>query len=378
MKRYIKVLPFVAAFIVCSCDDSRLQTELDRAEAVILEHPDSALSILSRTSATGSNKQNARRALLYSMALDKNYIDVCSDSLVTVARDYYRNHGSVRDRFLSEFYYASYLRNCNDLQGALCIYSDCEELGIESGDHYHLGVLYTQIANVYEQQFDYDNAVLYDRLALEQYRLGNAPSAQGFISAGLGKSLFALERFDEASANYHNALAIFEELHDTDNIDYTLCGLACNHLYNGQLDSAEMAINRITAEYGFHEYITLADIYRRRNLPNEARAYLAKAKEHVYSARSRANALLYESRIDMQQGYYKEAAEHMIQCNKISDSLVNVALSRPAASVHRDHFQELYRQASVNSDLLRQRFWLSITLLVVIAGIVIYYIIYVM
>lgn len=378
MKRYSIVLPFIVALIMCSCDDARLQDELDRAEAVILEHPDSALTILSRTGATGSREQNARRALLYSMALDKNYIDVTSDSLVTVARDYYHNHGTARERFLSEFYYACYLRNCNDPLGALCLYSDCVEMGIESGDHYHLGVLYSQMANIYEGQFDYDNAVLYDSLALEQYRLSNALTSQGLIHVGLGKNLFALNRYDEAEANYHKALYIFEELRDTDDINYALCGLACNHLYNDKIDSAEMAIDRITSEYGFHEYITLTDIYRRRNQLDKAREYLAKAKEYVCSPRNRTNALLYESRIDMQEGRYKEAAEHTIQCDKIRDSLVNVALSRPTASAHRDHFQELYRRASDNADLLRQRFWLTITLVVVIAGIVIYYIIYVM
>lgn len=378
MKRYFTILPFVAALAMCSCDDDRLQARLDRAEAVILEHPDSALTILRETSASGSRQQNARRALLYSMALDKNYIDITSDSLVTVARDYYHNHGTARERFLSEFYYACYLRNCNDLPGALCLYSDCVELGIEAGDHYHLGVLYSQIANIYEEQFDYDNAVLYDQLALEQYRLSNALTSQGLIHIGLGKGLFALNRYDEAEANYHKALAIFEELRDTDDIDDALCCLACNHLYNGKIDSAEMAIDRISAEYGFHEYITLADIYRRRDRLDKAREYLAKAKEYVYSPRSHTNVLFYESRIDMQEGRYKEAAEHTIQCNKIRDSLVDVALSRPAASVHRDHFQELYRRASDNADLLRQRFWLTTTLIVVIAGIVIYYIIYIM
>lgn len=378
MKRYFTILPLVAALAMCSCDDDRLQAQLDRAEAVILEHPDSALTILRGTSASGSRQQNARRALLYSMALDKNYIDITSDSLVTVARDYYHNHGTARERFLSEFYYACYLRNCNDLPGALRLYSDCVELGIEAGDHYHLGVLYSQIANIYEEQFDYDNAILYDQLALEQYRLSNAVSAQGMICSGLGENLFALNRLDEAAAYYHKALAIFEELRDTANIDNTLCGLACNHLYNGHIDSAEMAIDRISAEYGFHEYITLADIYRRRDRLDKAREYLAKAKEYVYNPRSYANVLHYESRIEMQEGNYQEAAEHRIRCAQICDSLISVSLRHPAASVHRDHFQELYRRASDNADLLRQRFWLTTTLIVVIAGIVIYYIIYIM
>lgn len=378
MRRYINILSVVAALSMCSCSDSALEAELDRAEAVMAEHPDSALHIIGRTRATGSKKQNARRALLYSMALDKNYIDVTSDSLVTLAHDYYRNHGSERERFLSKFYYACYLRNCNDLPGALCMMHDCIEPGIASGDHYHLGVLYGQIADIYSRQYNYDNTISYELLALEQYRCCNASANEGLIYTDIGHSLACLRRHDEAIDNYRKALRIFEELRDTAHIDDALSNMAYSYIHNNQIDSAELAIRRITRPYEFTEYALLCDIYRLRKQHGTARDYLAKAREYICDRRTSACVSLYGSSIDMQEGRYKEAAEQTKHYAHIQDSLVFIALKQSAASVHRDHLQELYHRANENADLLRQRFWLSIALTVVVAGAIIYYIIYVM
>jgi len=139
-----------------------------------------------------------------------------------------------------------------------------------------------------------------------------------------------------------------------------------------------LAIRRITGAYGFTEYALLCEIYRLRNQPGTARDYLAKAREYICDQRTGACLSLYESSIDMQEGRYKEAAEQTKHYAHIQDSLVFIALKQSAASVHRDHLQELYRQANANTDLLRQRFWLSIALTVVVAGAIIYYIIYAM
>ena len=43
----------------------------------------------------------ARHALLLTMAQDKCFIDVSNDSTIRMAYDYFRKHGSLRDRLLS-------------------------------------------------------------------------------------------------------------------------------------------------------------------------------------------------------------------------------------------------------------------------------------
>ena len=63
--------------------------KLLQAEAVMNEHPDSALNLLKGIAQSELQTQahHARYALLYSQALDKNYIDLTNDSLINIAVD---------------------------------------------------------------------------------------------------------------------------------------------------------------------------------------------------------------------------------------------------------------------------------------------------
>lgn len=379
MKRYITILPVAAALMMCSCSDSQLETQLDRADAVMLEHPDSALHILSRTRATGSREQNARRALLYSMALDKNYIDITSDSLTSVACDYYRNHGSDRERFLAKFYDACILRNCNDLPGALCKMYDCIESGIESGDHYHLGILYGQISDFYEHQYDFESAMIYARSALEQFKLCGHKSYQAQFLIYIGRALNAMYRYNEATAAYNEALALAEEIRDTGNIDFALGSLAQNYLNNKQIDSAQMMLDRKIPELNdYYTYVIQAHIYRKQGNISQAVSCLDIADEKSYDISGKAIIAHSKSLLYSHQGLYKEALEQRIFFNHVQDSLLRNALRQPISAAHSKHLQMLYNRANNNADLLRQRFWLTITLTIIIAAAVIYYIIYVM
>ena len=73
-----------------SCTDHEVIRQLDDVEAYLSEHPDSALSVLDSLSTTGirGREANAKFALLYSMALDKSYIDATDDSLINIAVDW--------------------------------------------------------------------------------------------------------------------------------------------------------------------------------------------------------------------------------------------------------------------------------------------------
>ena len=79
------LIRITAAVLTCcavmSCvDDSAVVTELDWAEAVMEAHPDSALALLDTLDRNRLRTRGAkaRHALLYSQALDKNWIDLSS------------------------------------------------------------------------------------------------------------------------------------------------------------------------------------------------------------------------------------------------------------------------------------------------------------
>ncbi|MDE6693108.1 MAG: hypothetical protein K2K05_06950, partial [Muribaculaceae bacterium] len=63
---------------IASCNgNSAVDVRMNEAENLMIQYPDSALSILNRIDGLQlrTKKEQARYALLKSMALDKNYID---------------------------------------------------------------------------------------------------------------------------------------------------------------------------------------------------------------------------------------------------------------------------------------------------------------
>lgn len=91
-----KILVAVLAVICLGCTSVDVRKSLEDVESYIMERPDSALAVLDSMdrSLLSSDRTRAHHALLYAMALDKNFIDVSDDSIARVAVDYYSRRGS--------------------------------------------------------------------------------------------------------------------------------------------------------------------------------------------------------------------------------------------------------------------------------------------
>ena len=104
MKNILSLLLLLLAFTACG-DKKTVTDVLNHAEALMNEHPDSALNLLRTLTFDDFRKEKnrARYALLHSQALDRNYIDTTRDSLVSVAVEYYKDGNDVRSKFLVFF-----------------------------------------------------------------------------------------------------------------------------------------------------------------------------------------------------------------------------------------------------------------------------------
>ena len=74
-----------------SCSSRKALFILDDVESYIQERPDSALNVLNELDRNllGTNKLRAKFSLLYSTALNKNYIDTTDLSIIRPAVDFY-------------------------------------------------------------------------------------------------------------------------------------------------------------------------------------------------------------------------------------------------------------------------------------------------
>ena len=172
--------------------------KLLQAETVMNEYPDSALNLLKgiEQPELQTREHHARYALLYSQALDKNYIDLTNDSLINIAVDYYKDRDDVRAKFLSYYYQGRIYTNANNLTQATLAYMEAEQLVDELGDDYAAGLLYTQMGNIYRNYYDYPKALESYRLSTEHYHKADKPLhklygmlSQSAIYKSMGKEI---------------------------------------------------------------------------------------------------------------------------------------------------------------------------------------------
>ena len=86
------ILGILIVLSFTGCYNREQDSRLDEAEALLQNKPDSALTILQQFIPGSQQAEQARYALLYSAALDKNHIKITNDSLIRKAWNYYEHH----------------------------------------------------------------------------------------------------------------------------------------------------------------------------------------------------------------------------------------------------------------------------------------------
>ena len=119
--------------------------------------PDSALAILEgiNTSDLVRKKDKAAFALSMSMALDKNYIDVTDDSLISRAVSYYGRKGSPDQKLKSCYYMGVIASNRQDDESAMEWYVKAEDNVARCRDNAAVGRLYKAKMVLYQNSYDF-------------------------------------------------------------------------------------------------------------------------------------------------------------------------------------------------------------------------------
>ncbi len=148
MRQYLLSLLFICLFCwACSTETDDVLVE---AERTIHQSPDSSLHLLQGLSSQSFTdaEHRARYALLRTMAEHKSYIDVTSDSLISIASDFYGSHGPQYYRMLAHYYHAYICFNMKHLSHSSLLCLKAEEDAIELNDHFYLGQVYWLLGDV--------------------------------------------------------------------------------------------------------------------------------------------------------------------------------------------------------------------------------------
>lgn len=122
--------------VLGACERQVAVSELDEADSLMEHHPDSALMLLQHVDTLRLTSRHARAkyAMLISMALDKNYIDLKNFRILQPAIDYYENHGTPTEQLRTFYYQGRIYDNAGNMSKALQSYMKALERGEESDD----------------------------------------------------------------------------------------------------------------------------------------------------------------------------------------------------------------------------------------------------
>ena len=165
---HINILAFILIFTSCCTE---MDYTLDMIEKQINDNPEEALRLVSTISDHPMRKkQKARKALLHSIALDKNYIDLTSDSIIAPAVAYYSQRGQPREMMLVYYYSGRIYFNRGAFPEAIIRFTEAEKYAGLINDKFYSGLIAMAKADTYNNQFNTEEEMLALYSALEYFK----------------------------------------------------------------------------------------------------------------------------------------------------------------------------------------------------------------
>ena len=124
LRHYLSLISIsVAALLLASCSSRQTVATLNDVETYIQQRPDSALATIRAidTTTLTTRSLRARYALLYAIALDKNWIDTTDVNVVMPAVEYYDRHGSADQKMKAYYYLGRIQENQHDYTAAIFV-----------------------------------------------------------------------------------------------------------------------------------------------------------------------------------------------------------------------------------------------------------------
>ncbi len=340
------------------------------------EHPDKALSVLKTIDASRlhSESTQARYALLYTQALDKNYVDVASDSLIYPAVTYYDRKGSKRERALAHYYYGCVCANMHDSELAMEAFLEAERFAEEP---YLCGLINSRIGQLYLSQHKHREALNRFRRSEFDFHKAGIRRNEAMVLESQGHIHFLLSNYASAKTKWEEAQAIYAEVGDIEgarDIDFRLIPVRLDE--GERPDSVKASLRRLCmTRYGtiFHPTSVglWLDVYQKVGQLDSARICALNCLENraLFTEYQIAGCYARLVQIEKASHNFEQALEYGYIYTHLSDSLDVIASRSRMEELEHRYTNKILKASLVNLELQNRLQRLIFGL--VIAGIVV-------
>ena len=352
--------------------------KLSQAEIYMNEEPEAALRVLESIGQPDlhTKEHRARYALLYSQALDKNYIDKTNDSLINIAVDYYKDRDDVRAKFLSYYYLGRIYTNANNLTQATLAYMETEQLVDELDDDYAAGLLYEQIGLIYRSYYDFPKSLQAYQQAIEHYTKANRPFHKIYNMFSASDIYRNTQKEDAAYQTLKTALAESRKLNDQSLIKSCITNLiaVCIDLEKWEeatqwYQEYQKNNSRNYPTVAFYGYI--ARLHAKNKNFKDAFMLLDETWKKTKSLQDSINLFHAESQVHQMNGSWEESYRSMAKSISHQNKVIRKSLQQPVLTAQNNFLnQELELQKyKAQSERQMRIIGVVLTILLVVAAV---------
>lgn len=361
MKKWYLLLTLV----VLGCTPA-LDQRLTRIDGMLNDHPAEALASLDSLdrSSLKTPRLKARYALLRSVALDKNYIDLQSDSVIAPAIQWYNRHGSAYEQARTLYYRGRIAFNAKDYPAASVLFQKAESLFPQFDNDYLKRLILIAWAQANNNTYFFDENL--ELLTRAKEFLPNRDSTEQRYLLENAIALYYNNTFqpDKADSLY----TAIEENIDTASYVYPIvlknhAGLLINQSPQDPARSISLFQSALSkgAKLNPKDALSYAVALTYNGHSKEALAIVDQVDAMGGYAAQVANT---RYRISLHEGRLAEALEYQDNALHLQDSVIQMTLKQPVIKAQRDYFEDLSSRASEQSRYQRILIWLLAVLFV--------------
>ena len=358
MKKNIVFLLILIPIIWISCDGMGHQTiDFRKIENLMPQHPDSALMLLEQieNKENLSRKDKAHYYLLLTEAEDKTYVTHTTDSLISIAADYYEKTDDLGRKAKAWYYKGRINQDLGHPLKAQEYYLKAlrDEEKIE--DHTLLGRIHNHIGMLYAYQKVYEKALPFQKKAVENFHLLSDSTGQVFALRDLGRTFLMLGHQDSAIICNQKAIALMRKRI----IPSVYTELAGFYIDRQRLEEAHGLLrtslqNVAKPQAKYPVYLVLGELYKKSGQIDSACFYLQACINSAPLPETRAGGLFHLKEIALEKGQWEQAALLSKQYELLKDSIEQ---GKNAESIR--NVQAFYSYNEIEQDLWEARLYAS-------------------
>ena len=380
MKYYVLL---IGALLGCmSCGESRNQSnQLDAAAELMFDHPEQALSILKSLDVDeiSGRSDKARFALLYTQALDKNQIELRSDSLIHRAVDYYDRRGTEQEKALAHYYHGCVYANLHDTDAAMESLVEAEAHAVKTDDSYLQGLIHSRIGNLYSDEYLHEEALQRFERARTCFRQAGALRNEAISLNNQAYICYLTGDYATAKESWMAAKVLYLDLGDRDAACAIDGDLISIRLEEGDpVDSVKSSFLRICNDYYGEPHPPVAAgtwlaIYQQAGELDSARlcGLAILANRHEFTDHQIAGCYALLSRIESDCGRFEQALRYSRLYQHMADSLNRVSQQTVLQEVEQRYNNRLLKASLESLRLKHQVQMAGMILILIISALVV-------